>query len=124
MATLLHPPDANVARDGLMSRLERHLRRLRDGSAFVLVPTEGHAARVGPIVCAVDASGEARRAMRLADALAAEVDAPLVLAHAVSLAEVLNGGTRAVDARARLTSRRRVAANVRRVIGERQVEQL
>ncbi|TML98475.1 MAG: universal stress protein [Actinobacteria bacterium] len=124
MAILLPPPDANVAQDELMWHLERHLRGLRDGSAFVLVPTGSHAAHVGPIVCAVDASSDARRAMRLAGALGAEVDAPLVLAHAVSLAEVDDVGTRALDARARLTTRHRVVANVRRVIGERQFELL
>jgi hypothetical protein len=124
MATLLQPPDANVAQDELMWHLERRLRGLRDGSAFVLVPTGSHPAQVGPIVCEVDASSDARHAMRLAGALAAEVDAPLVLAHAVSLAEVDDVGTRAVDARARLTSRHRVAANVRRVIGERRFELL
>src|SRR3954469_18260455 len=124
MAILLPPPDANVAQDELMWHLERRLRGLRHGSAFVLVPTERHAAQVGPIVCAVDASSDARRAMRLASALAAEVDAPLVLAHAVSLAESDDAGTRAIDARARSASRHRVAANVRRVIGERHFDLL
>src|SRR3954447_22998035 len=105
MATLLQPPDANVAQDELMWHLERRLRGLSEGSAFVLVPKERHAAQVGPIVCAVDASSDACGAMRLARTVAAEVDAPLVLAHGISLVESDDAGTRAIDARARSASR-------------------
>jgi hypothetical protein len=76
-----------------------------------------------PIVCAVDASSAARRAARLAGALAAEIDAPLILAHAVAFSEPDDDDDgRDVDARARLAIRHRVAANVRRAVGDRQIE--
>ena len=115
--------DASVTQDDLLWRLERRLRDLSDGSAFVLLPTERHA-RVGPIVCVVDASSDARRAMRFAGELATEAGVPLVLAHVVSPAEPGDLDARAVGVRAGLTNQHRLAANVRRMFGDRKVELL
>jgi hypothetical protein len=98
-------------------------RPARRGSAFVVVPPATDVAPAGPIVCVVDASSAARRAAGLACAVAAEVGAPLVLAHAVSGAELDHDDDgRVVDVRARLATRHRVAANVRRVLGDRPIE--
>jgi nucleotide-binding universal stress UspA family protein len=115
---------ASVAHHDLLPRLEEHLRRPRTGAAFVVVPPEGDPG-AGPIVCAVDASEGARRAARLAMALARDTGASVVLAYPVPVAdERERGDQRAVGARARLAIRHRVAANVRRVMGERPIEDL
>src|SRR3954466_7909989 len=65
-----HPARGNAGHVELLRRLEDRLRRRGDGSAFVLVPPDADHHLVGPIVCAVDASSGARRALGLARGLA------------------------------------------------------
>lgn len=49
------------------------------------------AARIGPVVVGVDASGNARRALVLAGEWADRLGAPLVVVHAVGLTEEIGG---------------------------------
>src|SRR4051812_26799362 len=118
---LRHPARGNAGHVELLRRLEDRLRRPGSGSAFVLVPPDADHHLVGPIVCAVDASSGARRALGLARELARDVDAPLVLAHAIPFADENavgdRGACRAVEVRRRRASLHRVTSNVRRVVG-------
>jgi hypothetical protein len=112
----------------LLRRLNDQLGRARDGSAVVLVPPGVHdRRRLGPIVCAVDASRGARRAVAVASGLAGDIGAPLVLANALPFGndggEPDWGGDQGdVAVRSRLSERHRVGANVRRVVGPHEIE--
>jgi nucleotide-binding universal stress UspA family protein len=122
---LRHPSRGDEDQVELLRRLEDRLRRWGRDSAFVLVPPNVDDHLAGPIVCAVDASTSARRALLLAAALAGDVDAPVVVAHAIPFAyadELEEYG--AVAARGRRAALHRVSVNVRRVIGERRIEVL
>jgi len=125
---LRHPVRGNAGQVELLRRLEDRLRRRGSGSAFVVVPPDADHHLVGPIVCAVDASSGARRALGLARGLARDVDAPLVLAHAIPFADddgVEQRGERsAVEVRRRRAALHRVTSNVRRVVGGHPIEVL